>query len=232
MKRRAAFVCLVTIIGTAGCRIGGSDHVEEVDADLLGGLNEPTPETSAPPGSGPATSMTPGPTTTVATETVTLYFIEGSQLVAVDVETPEGTSTRGKLRLLEEGPPPERAEEGVRTALTPDLISGFAHWGTDGATVTLDSERFAGVDNADQQLMIGQIVLSLTGCPGIDRVDFTLDGEPMQVFLEDNTLSQPGAPVGNDDYAVLLAGDPSRTVASSSATTEASRSSVSLTSGP
>ena len=80
--------------------------------------------------------------------------------------------------------------------------------------------------------MIGQIVLSLTDWPGIDRVDFTLDGEPMQVFLEDNTLSQPGAAVGRDDYAVLLAGDPARTVESSSATTEPSRSSVSLTSGP
>jgi hypothetical protein len=232
MRHRLAIICLVPIVTMAACRIGGSDRVEEVDSDLLSGLDEPTPETSAPPGSGPATSQTPGPTTTIATETVTLYFIEGSQLVAVDVETPEGTSTRGKLRLLEEGPPPERAEEGVRTALTPDLISGFAHWGTDGATVTLDSERFAGVDNADQQLMIGQIVLSLTGWPGIDRVDFTLDGEPMQVFLEDNTLSQPGAAVGRSDYAELLAAEASRTMDSSSATTDSSRSSVSLTSGP
>lgn len=232
MKRRVAIACLVPIVLTTACRIGGSDRVEEVDADLLSGLDEPTPETSTPSGSDPATSAMPGPTTTVATETVTLYFIEGSQLVAVDVETPEGTSTRGQLRLLEDGPPAERAEAGVRTALTPGLVSGFAHRGSDGATVTLDSERFAGVDNSDQQLMIGQIVLSLTDWPGIDRVDFTLDGEPMQVFLEDNTLSQPGAAVGRDDYAVLLAGDPSRTVESSSATTEPSRSSVSLTSGP
>jgi hypothetical protein len=230
--RRVAVVCILMIVGTAACRIGGSDHVEEVDADLLSGLDEPTPETSAPPGSDPVTSTLPGSTTTVATDTVKLFFIEGSQLVAVDVETPRGTSLRGRLRLLEEGPPAERAQAGVRTALTPGLISGFARRGTDGATVTLDSEAFAGVDNADQQLMIGQIVLTLTGWPRIERVDFTLDGEPMQVFLEDNTLSQPGAAVGRDDYAVLLAGDPSRTVESSSATTEPSRSSVSLTSGP
>jgi spore germination protein GerM len=206
VNRRVVITCLVPIVLTAACRIGGSDHVEEVDADLLSGLDEPTAETSTPPGSDPATTTMPGPTTTVATETVQLYFIEGSQLVAVEVEAPEGTSTRGKLRLLEEGPPADRAEAGVRTALTPGLISGFARRGTDGATVTLDSEAFAGVDNADQQLMIGQIVLSLTDWPGVVRVDFTLDGEPMQVFLEDNTLSQPGAAVGHDDYAVLLAG--------------------------
>jgi spore germination protein GerM len=232
MRRRLAITCLVPIVLTAACRIGGSERVEEVDADLLSGLDEPSPATSTPSESDPTTSAIPGPTTTVATETVTLYFIEGSQLVAVRVETPEGTSTRGRLRLLEEGPPAERAEAGVRTALTPGLISGFASWGSDGATVTLDSEQFAGVENADQQLMIGQIVLSLTGWPGIERVDFTLDGEPMQVFLEDNTLSQPGAAVGRDDYAVLLAGEPPRTVESSRAIIEPSRSSVSLTSGP
>ena len=232
MNRRLAIACLLTIVGTAACRIGGSDRVEEVDADLLAGLDEPTAETSTPPGSDPATTTLPGPTTTVATETVRLYFIEGSQLVAVDVAIPEGTSLRGQLRHLEEGPPADRADAGVRTALTPGLISGFARRGSGGATVTLDSEQFAGVDNADQQLMIGQIVLSLTGWPEIERVDFTLDGEPMQVFLEDNTLSQPGAAVGRSDYAGLLAGEPSRTVESSSATTESSRSSVSLTSGP
>ena len=120
----------------------------------------------------------------------------------------------------------------MRTALAPGLISGVALWGTDGATVTLDAERFAGIDDADQQLMVGQIVLSLADQPDIERVDFTLDGEPLQVFLRDNTLSEPGAAVGRDDYAVLLSGAPPRTAAPSDATSASSRSSVSLTSGP
>jgi Sporulation and spore germination len=233
MNRQLALLCIAVVALTAACRIGGSDQVEEVDADLLGGLNEPTAETSTPDGSDPPSTSTPaGTTTTVPTETIRLYFIEGSQLRAVDVEIPVGTSLRGQLSVLEEGPPADYADAGVRTALVPGLISGVARSGVDGARVTLDSNLFAGIDGADQRLMIGQIVLSLTDRSDFDRVSFTLDGEPLEVFLRDNTLSQPGEAVGRDDYAVLLTDAPPRTVESSSATTEASRSSVSLTSGP
>ena len=46
------------------------------------------------------------------------------------------------------------------------------------------------MEDADQRLMVGQIVLTLVDQPGIDRVDFTLDGEPLAVFLRDNTLER------------------------------------------
>ncbi len=120
----------------------------------------------------------------------------------------------------------------MRTALAPGLISGVARWGTDGARVTFDAGLFDSVDDADQLLMVGQIVLTLTDQAGIDEVNFTLDGEPIRVFRGDNTLSEPGEAVGRDDYELLLADASTPTVESSSATTEASRSSVSLTSGP
>ncbi len=173
-----------------------------------------------------------GTTTSIPTVIVRLYFIEGSQLRAVDVEAPADTSVRGQLSLLEEGPPSEFAEAGVRTALVPGLITGVARWGSDGARVTLDSDVFGGVDDADQRLMVGQIVLTLADQPDIDQVDFTLGGEPMQVFDRENTLSEPGEAVGRDDYEMLLVDTSTATVDSSRATTEASRSSVSLTSGP
>jgi hypothetical protein len=231
VRRTLGLACLAVTLTATGCRIGGTDQVEEVDADLLGGLNEPTSSTTGPAASDPTTSTTPGSTTTVATETIRLYFIEGSQLVPVDAEIPEGTSLRGRLRLLEDGPPDDSGA-GVRTALQPDLISGVALWGTDGATVTLDSDLFASVEDADQRLMVGQIVLTLVDQPEIERVDFTLDGQPLAVFLRDNTLSEPGEAVGRSAYEVLLAEFPTRTAESSIAATEVSRSSVSLTSGP
>ena len=94
----------------------------------------------------------------------------------------------------------------MRTALQPGLISGVALWGTDGATVTLDSAMFAGIDDADQRLMVGQIVLTLDRPARTSTgSDFTLDGEPLAVFLRDNTLSEPGEAVGRSDYEVLLA---------------------------
>jgi len=231
VKRQLALIGVVATVLLAACRIGGSDTVEEVDADLLGGLNEPT-ATTGPDDSDPSTSSIPGSTTTVATETLRLYFIEASQLVPVEVEIPQGTSLRGRISMLEVGPSGDLAEAGVRTALQPDLISGVALWSPDGATVTLDSDLFAGVDDADQRLMVGQIVLTLVDQPGIDRVDFTLDGEPLAVFLRDNTLSAPGEAVGRSAYEVLLADAPPDAVESSSATSGPSRSSVSLTSGP
>jgi hypothetical protein len=88
------------------------------------------------------------------------------------------------------------------------------------------------VEDADQRLMVGQIVLTLVDQPEIERVDFTLDGQPLAVFLRDNTLSEPGEAVGRSAYEVLLAEFPTRTAESSIAATEVSRSSVSLTSGP
>jgi hypothetical protein len=231
MRRRLALVCLLATWLTAACSISGSEQVEEVDDDLLGGLDEPSVETTTPDGTNPPSTSMPGSTTSVPTIIVRLYFIEGSQLRAVDVEIPVDTSLRGQLRLLEEGPPADDAEAGVRTALVPGLISGVARRGTDAARVTLDSTLFTGVDDADQRLMVGQIVLTLTDQPDIEQVDFTLDGEPLQVFDRENTLSEPGEAVGHDDYEMLLV-EPAATVESSSATTEASRSSGSLTSGP
>ena len=172
MRRRLALVCLMATWLTAACSISGSEQVEEVDDDLLGGLDEPTVETTTPDGTEPALELDAGFHDVGADETVRLYFIEGSQLRAVEVEIPVDTSLRGQLRLLEEGPPADDAEAGVRTALVPGLISGVARRGTDAARVTLDSTLFAGVDDADQRLMVGQIVLTLTDQPDIERGRF------------------------------------------------------------
>jgi len=231
VKRRFGMIALVVVAGLPACRIDGNEQVEEVDADLLGGLNEPSASTIDPVGGDQSTSSTPGSTSTVATETISLYFIEGSQLRSVEVDVPVDASLRGRIGLLEDGPTDEAAEAGLRTALQPGLISGVALWGTDGATVKMDSAMFARIDDADQRLMIGQIVLTLDDQPDIDQVRFTVDGEPQAVFLRDNTLSEPGEAVGRSAYEVLLA-DPAPTVESSSATTAATRSSASRTSGP
>ena len=221
--RRSLGMTLIAVAVMAGCSIGETERVEEVDADQLGGLDEATSSTtttSPPAGSdAPTSTTTPGSTTTVATETIRLYFVEGSQLVAYDAEVPEDAELRRRLDLLEEGPPPQLADAGWRTALPPDLITGTALWGSDGVTVRLDDDLFNSVEDSDQRLMVGQIVLTLTDQPGIDRVDFTLDGEPLAVFLRNNTLSEPGEAVREGDYEVLLAATPLRPQTTSSAAT-------------
>ena len=217
--RRLGIVCVVLTFAAAGCGIGGSDHVEEVDPGLLGELNEPTSTSTPPASSEPTTSssMPEGPTTTVEMERIRLYFIQGSELVYYDSVVPENAELRRRIDLLDEVPA-ELAEAGVRTALPPELVRGVARWGTDGVT--------------DQRLMVGQLVLTLTGQPGIARVDFTRDGAPLAVFLRANTLGRPGEPVRRGDYDVLLAGAALPSVDVSRSTTDSSRSSGSLTSGP
>jgi hypothetical protein len=233
VRRRLGIVCVVCTLAAAGCGIGSSDSVDEVDSGLLGGLNEPTSTSTPPASTEPTTSSsTPlGPTTTVEMERIRLYFIQGSELVYYDAEVPENAELRRRIDLLDEVPR-ELTDAGVRTALLPDLVTGVARWGSDGVTVNLDSDLFAQVEDADQRLMVGQLVLTLTGQGGIHRVGFTRDGDPLAVFLRDNTLGRPGQPVGEDDYKVLLAGAALPSVDISSSTTDSSRESGSLTSGP
>jgi hypothetical protein len=237
VRRRLRIACAALILAASGCGIGTSDRVEEVDSGLLGGLNEPTSTSTPPASSEPSTSSsTPvGPTTTVEMEQIRLYFIQGSELVYFDTEVPQNAELRRRIDLLDEVPA-ELADAGVRTAVLPDLVRGIARWGSDGVTVHLDSDRFAQIEDSDQRLMVGQLVLTLTGqpgiAPGIDRVDFTRDGDPLAVFLRDNTLGRPGEPVRRGDYDVLLAGAALPSVDVSRSTISTSRSSGSLTSGP
>jgi hypothetical protein len=160
--------------------------------------------------------------------TATMYFIEGDSVVPVAVEVP-ALGVRAYLAALEAGPPAGALDDGVRTALTPGLITAV-DLGVDSITVDLDGERFATVDTQDQQFLIAQIVLSLTDLPDysdgdaedlptITRVRFTLDGVPLQVFGRDNTLTEPGQYVTRDDYGHLLTGGASVGAATSSTTT-------------
>lgn len=212
---------LAALLG--GCSLGESSAVQEVDPDLLAGLDEPTTPatTSAPPtvpetvetttttpaGAPPSSTATSlaGTTTTVPSEPMVAYFIEGTQLLPTTVDVPEGASLRRRLRVLEDGPPDEVAGSGVRTALPVDLIDGI-ELRPGGATVHLDGNLFAGIDASDQRLLIGQIVLTLTEQSGLEAVDFTLDGDPVPVYRKDTTLTGPGETVGRDDYEVLLVG--------------------------
>jgi spore germination protein GerM len=247
----AVAAVLALPMAAAACGLDGSDQVEQVDSDRLVGLNEPTEPTTAAsavettiesttpdsstatvPGSDLTTTTQPATTTTTETEPMQAYFIQGSGLVEVSVPVPEGARLRRRLHVLEEDLPDAYAEQGVRTALPSGLITGLELWQDDGITIHLDGEVFAAVDTEDHQLMIGQIVLTLTDQPGIDQVDFTLDGEPLAVYLRDNQLGEPGEAASEDDYEMLLEDETERTAASTTAATESSLSSVSLTDGP
>jgi hypothetical protein len=147
-----------------------------------------------------------------------MYFISGEGLVAVPVELPPSAvrSVRSYLATLEAGPSASAAEQGIRSAIPPDLVNAV-QIRSDGITVDLDGDRFGTVDTQDQQLLIGQIVLSLTDLPDapglrrFNRVRFTLDGAPLPVLHRDNSRTEPGEYVTADDYTQLLVDDPGHT---------------------
>ena len=104
------------------------------------------------------------------------------------------------------GPPPDEFEAGVRTAVPPDLVTRLRKSPPAYLiTVDLDSELFRGIDSENQRYVVARIVLTLTRLPGIDRVLFTIDGEPLRVYQRNNELTEPGEPVSCEDYEELLA---------------------------
>jgi spore germination protein GerM len=213
--------CLV-----AGCGIGTTDTVEEIQPGELAALDqtsttstttlppaETTPETSAatvdtaPPNSGPVDSA---PETTIAepTELVDLYFVNGSEIVPVPTPVTAPAAERRILDALGLGPPPAEFEAGIRTAVPPDLVVGLRKSLSRAlVTVNLNGELFHGIDSENQRYVLAQIVLTLTNLPGIVNVLFTIDGDPLRVFQRNDELTEPGEPVTREDYEELLADD-------------------------
>jgi hypothetical protein len=223
--RFVAPVVLVTCL-VAGCGIGSTETVEEIQPGELAALDqtsttstttlppaETTPETSAatadtaPPVPGPAESA---PDTTLAepTEPVLLYFVNGSEIVPVDTPVTAPAAERRILNALGLGPPPAEFDAGVRTAVPPGLVVGFRKSPARAlATVDVDGELFRGIDDDSQRYAVAQIVLTLTNRPDIDSVLFTIDGDPLRVYQRNNELTEPGEPVTREDYEELLADD-------------------------
>lgn len=221
-----ASVIVVLLAGTTattllpGCGIGDTSSVEEIDQADLGQLDpEPVTSvraadsapTSAPenqvdsvvrPGSiGP--TLPAATTTTEVTVAVALYFVDGATLAPVEVTVPENASLRRLLQALEDDLPPEAIAAGIRSAIPAGAVARLQRRG-DEVTVDLDAEAFARVAVADQALMVGQIVLTLTDRTDISSVRFTLGGQPLRVFRRGNVLGDPGQAVTRGDYESLL----------------------------
>jgi hypothetical protein len=145
-------------------------------------------------------------TTTLALETVDFYFVSRGELQPVPRELPMNFGINQLASGLEAGPPAGTAGIGLETLVGEGLIvSSTEERGV--VTVDLAPTEFDEIATSDQRRTIGQIVLTYTGnLRGVGQVTFTLAGEPIRVPRGDGLLSEPGAPLAFDDYAVLLAG--------------------------
>ena len=170
----AGAVLLVVLV--ASCGIGADSQLQTIDQDALLGLDETTTSTTSTttiPASVPAVveSTVAATSTTIATESVQLFFVDGTRLQPVTIDL-AGTATPDRVvQALLAGRPLGEIGIGLRTLLPPGLVnSPVVDSGAGYVTVDLATEPFNRIDPADQRTAIAQIVMTLVSRPGIGQV--------------------------------------------------------------
>ena len=205
MNRHVICVCLTLVLVTA-CGVSADGQLEQIDSADLFGLDITTTSTSIPPSTTVVTATVPvettalATTTTIAVDSVDLYFLDGNRLEPVSVALARNPSPARVVTALVDGEVlSSDVGIGLRTLLPADLVNSVDESGTGYVTVDVAGEPFDLIDNADQRAAIAQIVLTLVGRPGIGQVQFTRDGEPMRVPRRDGLQSEfarAGVPTG------------------------------------
>ena len=132
-------------------------------------------------------------------ETLTIFLLRGDRLIPVGRAPAGPISAEGAMAALSRGPTEDEAHTGVQSALGPSNPTRSVQIEDDKAVVDLDG-RFL-TAGGDQIVGIAQIVFTLTALIGIDRVQFLLEGEPVEVPLPDGVLTDQ--PVRDGDYLAL-----------------------------
>jgi spore germination protein GerM len=208
---------LVIIVATlagllVACGIPDTGNVSRIQDKDLRQLGDTIPTTAAstiPPSTIEPTTTTPpiDPSTTIAQEDVTLYFISGAQLKGYPRSLAKPATTNQVLTALQEGRPAGDAGVGIRSALptrTAAPINVSPDDGSGIATIELPAGFFEQIPQEDQLLAIGQIVLTITEVGGVGQVLFTQDGRPVGVPRKGGGFSDGNEPLARRDYEELL----------------------------
>lgn len=180
---------LLAALATVSCGVPVEDRAEVVDEVPFGLLEaSPTEPAEAPnPAVGPV---------------VQLYFVDQSGQSLVPVQRNVGEATLpAVVEALANGPTRAERRQGLRTALPRE--DAVATVGLVGGVAGVDlTEQFTRLDGPTQRLAIAQTVLTLTARPGVGRVAFSLQGQPIDVPRGDGTLVQGS--VSRDSYRELF----------------------------
>lgn len=199
---------------TSACGVPLQSTADPVPANVL--PPAPTAASSAPPSpsaQSPAASPSASPSTSARpTEArLRLWFVQDDGLAAAESALIAGSGPDLVVQALAVGPDPEQVASGLRT-IARDPLSGLSLVSIpaeavdepDPATavnVRLDP-AFSALPSSEQVLLLGQVVLSLTGS-GWGAVSFTdQGGVPVAVPLPDGLLLD--SPAIARDYASLI----------------------------
>jgi hypothetical protein len=193
--RRALLLAAVAV--AAACGVPEEDQAvvardEDVPFDLLAPSTTTTSTTSTT-----STTLPEVPLDRI----IDICLVQGDGIVPVERTLARRRTLAEVVEALRRGPTPDEIAGGYATALPgPEAVGPVALAGGT-ATVALGGS-FAEAPAPAQLQAIAQLVCTLTGQPGIGRVQFTLDGQPVQAPLPDGSLA--GGSVSRDDYASLL----------------------------
>ena len=239
-------VCLLAVLvvvggGLASCSLPADDQVTTFSPDDLP-IDLTSPSTTTTPTTTTTTTLvastggettdvppptTPPPTTTpiVEREPIRVFYrvsLTSDSMTRVTVNLATPVQLMAVVRELEV-PNDEIRATGVRTSVRMNLIEAVEVEGII-ATVELSNDELDEMSLQEQQRAVAQIVLTLTSfvtpdAGGIGLVSFSVDGEPISVFLPDGTNTEAVEPVTFTDYIVLIEGQPTTTTTTSTATT-------------
>lgn len=163
-----------------------------------------------PEGALPTVSPTPSPTDTVSPnpspETARLWFVKEENIVPVTGAV-AGTEPQQLLDALAQGPPADTTD--LRTLLVdpltsdPFLRSVPTEPEREGVVTVEASSDFTALPPTEQVLLLGQVVLTLTGVRTTSAVlVVNVQGEPLAVPLPDGRLLD--GPATAADYRSLV----------------------------
>lgn len=196
----------------AGCGVPLQDSAqplppEVVPPPIVVPSESPSPSASASPSASPSPSESPD------VEVVDFFFIREAGLVALPSELPAdgviAVSPEVVLERLAAGPPPETGLRSVvvdpltGTALVSVFVPTDPSVAVPVADVTISvADAFGSLPSAEQVLLLGQVVLSLSsaGYATVAVVDGA--GSPLAVPLPDGRLLD--RPATALDYASLI----------------------------
>jgi spore germination protein GerM len=188
---KCRFIATLIILASAlpACGVPLNERAQEI-TDVPFGLLDP--QASEPPEANIPTEGT----------AVQIFLVDSSrtQLIAVERRSAE-TDLPSVVEALLGGPTRAESRQGLTSAFPDetqvagvDLVGGVA-------SVDLTAD-FATTDGPTQRLAIAQMVLTLTGRPGVGRVSFTLVGQPIDIPRGDGTLA--AGSVSRDNFREFL----------------------------